>query len=184
VDSPFGLFDAQEADSFLRPDLRFIGTAQSGPPETAEVTSMATGSFMLSSPVFDEGGLITCSGADQSPPLAWSGAPGGTASFALVVDDPDASGFIHWLAYNLPGDSTSLAENAAQTGSLAQGRDSFGSVGWRGPCPPSGVHRYTFTIFALDASLSLADPPSAAEVRAALRDHVLGQAALNGRFGR
>jgi Raf kinase inhibitor-like YbhB/YbcL family protein len=142
----------------------------------------------LTSPAFEASGLIppryTCSGADQSPPLAWSGTPAGTASFALIVDDPDARGFIHWVAYDLPGDSSSLPGNAARSAEIAQGRNSFGSIGWRGPCPPSGVHRYDFTLFALDTSLSLSGDPSAADVRAAMRGHILGQATLTGRFGR
>jgi Raf kinase inhibitor-like YbhB/YbcL family protein len=149
---------------------------------------MAIDRFTLSSAAFEAGGLIppryTCSGADQSPPLAWSGTPAGTASFALIADDPDARGFVHWVAYNLSGDSSALPENATRSAEVAEGRNSFGSSGWRGPCPPSGVHRYDFNLFALDASLSLSGDASAADVWAAMRGHILGQATLTGRFGR
>jgi Raf kinase inhibitor-like YbhB/YbcL family protein len=145
-------------------------------------------SFRLASPTFADGGSIpdrhTCHGADRSPPLDWSGAPAGTRAFALIVDDPDASGWVHWVVVDLPATVTSLGDDAARTIRAVQGRTSWGTAGWRGPCPPAGTHRYVFTLYALDEPLGLRGSPAAPEVQRAMAGHVLGQATLTGRFGR
>ena len=144
--------------------------------------------FTLTSPSFAEGGAIpvvhSCDGADRSPALAWSGAPSGTAAFALVVDDPDARGFVHWVAYDIAGDATGLPEGVTATAQPPQGRNDFGRTGWGGPCPPSGTHHYVFTLYALSRSLSLTGTPTAADVRAAVKDVTLGQTTLTGLYTR
>ena len=104
---------------------------------------------------FEDGGRIpsefTCDGRDVSPQLSWEDIPDGTKSFALSVADPDASGgtFIHWLVYDIPEDV-----NEVEQGSLPEGakqvRNDFGKKEYGGPCPPSGTHRYVFTLYALD----------------------------------
>jgi hypothetical protein len=145
--------------------------------------------FVLTSPSFDEGGAIpvrhSCDGANVSPALAWQGAPQGTVSFALIVDDPDARGFIHWVAFDIPGGSGgSLAEGLRAVDALSQGRNDFGKAGYGGPCPPSGTHHYRFTLWALKSRLGLSGTPSAAEVRTALTTKILGQTSLSGTYTR
>src|SRR5512134_1918293 len=116
--------------------------------------------FSLSSASFTEGGKIPrqhgCEGPNTSPPLSWSGAPAGTKSFALIVDDPDAPSaknprpepWVHWVLFNLAAERTELAEG--QNGGGIEGRNDFKEVGWGGPLPPpgSGVHRYFFKLYA------------------------------------
>jgi Raf kinase inhibitor-like YbhB/YbcL family protein len=144
--------------------------------------------FSLSSPAFVDGGEVptryTCDGPDLSPPLDWSGAPDGTAAFALIVDDPDAAGFVHWVAFDLPGEWATLAEDASGKGGFAEGRNDFGRTGWGGPCPPSGSHRYVFELFALDRRLGLPGGSTATDVRQAIDGHVLGSTRLIGNYRR
>jgi Raf kinase inhibitor-like YbhB/YbcL family protein len=145
--------------------------------------------FVLTSPSFDEGGAIptrhTCDGSDISPALDWEGAPRGTASLALIVDDPDARGFTHWVVYDIPAGSTgSLLEGLQANDLPPQGRNDFGRTGYGGPCPPSGTHHYRFTLWALSSRLGLSGTPSAAEVRAAAASKSLGQTVLTGTYSR
>jgi Raf kinase inhibitor-like YbhB/YbcL family protein len=156
---------------------------------------MAT-DFSLGSPAFPPGGPIprrhTCEGEDVSPPLRWGGAPEGSGAFALIVEDRDARGFVHWVVADIPAGTSELAEGV-KAGSIAagspaptEGRNDFGRQGWGGPCPPrgSGDHHYVFTLLALSSALRLGGSPSAAEVRAAASGRMLGSAVLEGSFGR
>jgi Raf kinase inhibitor-like YbhB/YbcL family protein len=156
-----------------------------GPTDRPEGSSMP---LSLTSPSFSEGGPIpgrhTCDGADVSPSLAWSGAPPGTAAVALIVDDPDARGFVHWVAFDVPAEPASLAEGASGRGAFGEGRNDFGRSGWGGPCPPSGTHRYVFELFALDTALGLSGQPRAADLRRAMNGHVLVSARLSGTYRR
>ncbi len=149
----------------------------------------------IRSPAFADGATIprqyTCEGADRSPPLAWSGAPGGISVLALIVEDPDAPGgsFIHWVAFNLPPDSTGLAVGVPGTASLAaggeQGVNDFGKLGYAGPCPPPGrPHHYHFRLFALDQPVALGREATAAALRNAMQGHVKAGADLVGVFAR
>lgn len=153
----------------------------------------------LSSPAFEDGGSVprvhTCDGDDLSPPLEWTGAPKGTRSFALILDDPDAppGTWVHWVLYDLPGDLRSLPEGVPEEATLTSGArhgqcwgvDRFSRIGYHGPCPPPGKpHRYVFRIFALDTRLDLPARATKAELEAAMRGHVLEQATLTGRYGR
>lgn len=145
--------------------------------------------FVLTSSSFAEGGAIplkhSCDGESISPALAWEGQPTGTAAFALVVDDPDANGFVHWVAYNIVGGGNRLPEAVNPAGPPPQGRNGTGSTGWAGPCPPSGTHHYRFTLFALSQPLALTGAPTAVEVRAAVAAGVLlGQTILTGTYTR
>ncbi len=146
--------------------------------------------FSLTSPAFAEGGAIprehTCDGRDASPPLSWSGAPADSASLALVVDDPDAGGFVHWVLFNLTASATGSipAGYSASPDAAPQGRNGFGRTGYGGPCPPSGTHHYVFRLLALDAMLPLAGTPAAADVLAAADGHVLAEARLTGTYRR
>ncbi|MBI4355450.1 MAG: YbhB/YbcL family Raf kinase inhibitor-like protein [Candidatus Omnitrophica bacterium] len=150
--------------------------------------------FEITSTAFQANGMIpskyTCDGEDLSPPLAWQGAPSGTKSFALIADDPDAPGktWVHWVLYNLPSTTTGLPENvpkkeALQDGSR-QGMTDFDAVGYGGPCPPSGVHRYYFKLYALDTTLSFPKPPTKVQLLDAMKGRVLGESQLMGRYTR
>jgi Raf kinase inhibitor-like YbhB/YbcL family protein len=163
--------------------LGLVLAACIGPAEpTAEVTTM-----QLTSSTFDDGGPIpthhTCDGEDVSPPLAWSDVPDGTAAFVLVADDPDAGGFIHWLLTDIPGDARELPEGGGDAVGLPK-RNDFGRTGWGGPCPPSGEHRYVFTLYALSEPIQLDTVTSASEVRDAIAHRLLGEAQLAGVYAR
>jgi hypothetical protein len=157
------------------------------PAAASRETNMA--GFVLTSPSFDEGGAIpirhSCDGDDISPALDWEGAPRGTASLALIVDDPDARGFTHWVMYDIPGGSSgSLREGLQANDFPPQGRNDFGRTGYGGPCPPSGTHHYRFTLWALSSRLVLSGAPSASDVRAAAASKSLGQTTLTGTYTR
>jgi Raf kinase inhibitor-like YbhB/YbcL family protein len=151
---------------------------------------MTDEAFRVMSPAFPDGASIparfSCDGVDESPELEWTGAPDGTASFALIVDDPDARGFVHWVAFDLTGSRSGGLARAvsASPDGPPQGTNSFRRIGWNGPCPPSGTHRYRFRLLALDAELGLPNAPTADEVLRAAEGHVLGQAELTGTYSR
>ncbi|HTD70302.1 MAG TPA: YbhB/YbcL family Raf kinase inhibitor-like protein [Gemmatimonadales bacterium] len=152
--------------------------------------------FTLTSTAFTDGAAIpvkhTCDGVDVSPLLAWSGAPAGTRSFALIADDPDApaGSWVHWVVYNLPAAVSELPENVAKVealdlGGARQGRNDFRRPGYGGPCPPPGpAHRYVFTLYALDAPLTLKAGAQRKDVETTMEGHVLGSAQLLGTYAR
>jgi Raf kinase inhibitor-like YbhB/YbcL family protein len=152
-------------------------------------------SLQLTTSAFPSQGTIpkkfTCDGPDVSPPLGWSGAPPGTQSFALIVDDPDApvGTWVHWVVYDLPANTKELPEGAPKQEQLSngarQGRNDFRKIGYGGPCPPPGKpHRYFFKLYALDKKLDLKAGASKAEAESAMKGHILAQAELIGRYGR
>ena len=159
---------------------------QTSQPTPAQPTP--AGPFRLTSTAFAAGGSIprkyACDGQDTSPPLAWTGVPAGTATFALVLTDPDAGGFVHWVFFNVAsaGDGGIPAGFSAAADGPAEGRNSFGKVGYGGPCPPSGTHHYVFGLLALDAALALTGTPSASQVLAAANGHVLAEAKLTAAY--
>ena len=133
----------------------------------------------------------SCEGEDVSPQLSWMGAPEGTRSFALIMDDPDAppGTWVHWVLYDLPATARELAENVPKSEELAsgarQGRNDFRKIGYGGPCPPPGpTHRYFFKLYALDAKLNLKAGTTKADVEKTMKGHILAQAELVGRYGR
>ena len=147
----------------------------------------------LSSTSFQNGSRIpakfTCNGAGISPQLAWSAPPAGTASFALIVTDPDAPRrtFVHWVLYDLPAAAQALPEGLPGLGQLSngarQGRNDFGEIGYGGPCPPPGSpHHYILTLYALDATLNLPVGATRAQVEAAMQGHVLAKGELIGLY--
>lgn len=145
----------------------------------------------LGSSAFAPGGAIpkrhTCDGENVSPPLAWTGAPAATKSFAVACDDPDASNFTHWVLFNVPGDAVSLDEGLGPgrpPAGAAEGANDFGGLGWGGPCPPTGEHRYVFRLYALDVpKLNLASPTKQ-QLERAIEGHVLAEARLTGAYRR
>jgi hypothetical protein len=148
----------------------------------------------LTSSAFEDGGMIpvkyTCDGDNISPPLAWENIPEGTKSIALVCDDPDApmGTFVHWVLYNLPPDTNKLEENIPVTEKLENGAcqasTSFGKIGYGGPCPPSGIHRYYFKIYALDKELDESSVEDKTSLLSAMEEHILSQGQLIGRYKR
>lgn len=153
--------------------------------------STVENAIVVTSTAFSNNGAIparyTCSGGDVSIPLTWSGVPSAAQSLALTVIDPDAPGkpFVHWLVFNLPASATELPEGGPPPGSGLQGRNDFGSLGYRGPCPPPGsTHHYHFKLYALDTTLSLRSGASESEFEQAIKGHVLGAGELIGTFRR
>jgi Raf kinase inhibitor-like YbhB/YbcL family protein len=148
----------------------------------------------LRSPAFSEGSRIpskyTCDGKDASPPLSWTGIPSGGKSLALACDDPDApSGlWVHWVVFDLPPSAKGLPEGVPPTPEISgggrQGKNDFRKIGYGGPCPPSGTHRYVFTLYAVDSTLELPAGATRKDLLAAIKNHTLGEATLTGLYSR
>jgi Raf kinase inhibitor-like YbhB/YbcL family protein len=158
-----------------------------------ETVSAEGGKAMqLMSLVFTEGGMIptkyTCKGQDISPPLEWKDAPPGTKSFALICDDPDAPGatWVHWVVYNIPPNITKLTEDIRPDkefiNGMMQGNNDWPKIGYGGPCPPSGTHRYYFKLYALDAVLPLRPGIRKGALLQAMKGHILAEAQLMGTY--
>jgi Raf kinase inhibitor-like YbhB/YbcL family protein len=150
--------------------------------------------LIVTSPSFKEGEMIpakhTCDSYEVSPPLYWEGVPERAESVAVIVEDPDAPGgtWDHWVVFNLPPDFRGLSEDIEGTqgypDSTKHGLNSWDRIGWGGPCPPSGTHRYQFRVYALDAMLALPNKSSKQDVVDAMRGHVLAEGLLTGRYAR
>lgn len=132
---------------------------------------------------------FTCEGENTSPELAWKNAPSGTKTFALIVHDPDAprsGGFTHWVVYDIPAKVNHIRQGAPQgeklPGGGTQGRNDGGKIGYMGPCPPSGTHRYYFYLYALDVELNLQPGATKADLEKAMQGHILEKAELMGKY--
>jgi Raf kinase inhibitor-like YbhB/YbcL family protein len=177
-------------------DTLAVITDTSGQPQQIDHSAHSTMTFNLTSPAFPPNGSIpakyTCEGADIAPPLQWSGAPNGTKTFALIVDDPDAPDpakpqrvYVHWVVYNIPAGTTKLPENAAKSGlpsGAVQGTNDWGKQTYGGPCPPIGRHRYFFKLYALDSELTGLNKPNKAQVEKAIQGHIIGNAEVIGTY--
>lgn len=155
-------------------------------------------SLTLTSTAFTHEGPIpprhTCDAEDISPALRWTDLPEGTASIALIVDDPDAPDpdapkmtWVHWVLYNLEPSVTGLDEGASPNdlpSGARGGTTDYGHTEWRGPCPPIGRHRYFFKLFALDTALADLGEPSSQELQAAMEGHVIEATELMGTYQR
>lgn len=156
----------------------------------AVTASFAAGGagMTIGSSAFHQGGDIpakfTCDGGDTSPPLQIIGIPSEAKSLVLIADDPDApSGvFTHWLVWNIPPQTNSVAEGSAPKG--VHGKNDFGKSGYGAPCPPTGAHRYYFRVFALDRELALPSGAKRSQLDAAMKGHVIAQGELMGRYAR
>lgn len=165
------------------------GIKEDKPDEWEEIMSI-----QLSSTAFKDGDMIpkkfTCDSENVSPPLKWSGIPAGTQSISLICDDPDAPAgtWVHWVLYNVPGAVTGLPENVPSDRVLGngakQGMNDFRGLGYAGPCPPAGMHRYFFKIYALDIEIGLEPGATKAELLNAMKGHILGEGQLMGKFTR
>jgi len=148
----------------------------------------------LSSTAFQDNGLIppkyTCDGDNVSPPLAWSGVPANAKSIALIVDDPDAPAktWVQWVLFDVPIATSELAEAVPPQPSLSSGgkhgKNDFNKLGYGGPCPPSGTHRYFFKIYALDVETGLQPGASKEDLMSAMEGHILKQGELMGTYKR
>lgn len=155
----------------------------------------------ITSPAFGNNGYIparhACGGADVSPELKWEGAPAGTKSLAVIMDDPDAppGTWVHWVLFNIPASAKGLRENVARTDVLPDGsrhgtawgvnEGEFSRIGYYGPCPPPGKpHRYFFKVYALDAELDLQAGETKGALLKAMEGHVLARGELVGLFKR
>ena len=166
---------------------------QKKPVEVSEERSQDM-AISVSSSAFQEGGTIpakyTCDGNDVSPPLKWTGVPEATKSLALISDDPDApmGTWVHWVMWNIPPSARELVENMPPKPELPdgsrQGISDFRRPGYGGPCPPSGVHRYYFRIYALDTVLDLSTSTRKADLLKAMKGHILAEGQLMGRYSR
>lgn len=147
----------------------------------------------ITSSRFQNGEIIpkqyTCDGSNVSPPLSFKSVPANAKSLALICDDPDAPGmtFVHWVVYNISPQISELEEalpkDSTLSNGLQQGTNSFPEVGYNGPCPPSGTHRYFFKLYALDATISL-DKATKKQLLEAMKGHILAEAKLVGKYKR
>ena len=161
-------------------------------PTEAAVTNQLT----ITSEAFANGQSIptkySCVGRNISPPLAWNEPPAGTQSFALIMDDPDApvGTWVHWVLYNIPLAKRDLQEDLPITGknidpnAIYVGKNSSGNIGYDGPCPPSGTHRYIFKLYALDTTINLLPGVSKEQVLKEMDGHILAQGELVGTFSK
>ena len=148
----------------------------------------------ITSSAFEEGGMIpkqyTCDGANISPPLRWTSVPLGTKSLALICDDPDAPMgiWVHWIIFNLPTNINELPESIPPQKTLEngakQGINDFPKIGYGGPCPPNGTHRYYFKLYALDTEIDLDAGATKRELLKAIKGHILAEGQLMGRYKR
>jgi Raf kinase inhibitor-like YbhB/YbcL family protein len=150
----------------------------------------------LNSTAFAQGGDIprkyTCEGDDIAPPLSWSDVPERTLSLALIVDDPDAPDpaapkrtWVHWVVYNIPPDTTELKENVEGSklpNGTREGKNDWDRIGYGGPCPPIGRHRYYHKLYALDVVLPDLNQPTKADLLKAMDGHVLEEAEMIGTY--
>ena len=146
----------------------------------------------LNSLAFSDGDIIpdkfTCDGADISPPLEWGLVPENAKSIALICDDPDAlmGTWAHWVYFDIPASMKSLPENITPEENPVnggkQGTNDFGRIGYGGPCPPGGTHRYYFKIYALDTILHLPAGIDKKQLLKTMKGHIIGQAQLMGKY--
>lgn len=171
-----------------------IPTEVEAPELTATVAENDAPEFVLMSSAFEDGAeiplIFTCDGEDVSPPLAWENAPQDTATFALILEDPDAPGgtWIHWVLFEIPIAASGL-DGGIESGSnypagTTLGENDWGEIGYGGPCPPSGTHRYFFYLFALDKGAEIQPGATAETLRSAIEGQILAQSSLMGTYSR
>jgi len=180
----------QEIDDEEEIDQPVIKPEEEAPAEESEPVVPETVEFTLTCISFEDGGVLpdrhSYYGGNKSPELDWTGKPEGTVSLALVVDDPDGGNWCHLITFNLGVDIEGLGEDQPPFDVLGdgakQGKNDFGGLGWGGPCPPSGTHRYYFRLYALDSMLDLPAGATMSQVQAAMEGHILDTAALMGTY--
>jgi Raf kinase inhibitor-like YbhB/YbcL family protein len=160
------------------------GATASGPHPTRSTIGLSSSAFLNGSSIPSR---FTCDGEDTAPPLTWTRVPARARSLALLVEDQNAPGgvFVHWSVYDLPRGSSGTGTGHLPPGT-AEGRNSFGRLGYGGPCPPRGdpPHHYVFSIHALDDNPGLPSGASPAAVREAVAAHAIATGALTGTYHR
>ena len=146
--------------------------------------------FVLESSTFENGGTIPrkfgYKNGNHSPPLKFSGIPDGTKSLALIMDDPDALGavgkiWVHWVIWNIDPNNNEIKENSTPTGSI-EGKTDFGEIGYGGPAPPDKEHTYIFKLYALDEKLNIDKGSTKNHVEESMKDHIIAETKLLGRY--
>lgn len=151
--------------------------------------AISASKLSIASPAFNHEAeipaIFTCDGENVSPPLSISGVPEGARSLALIVDDSDAPDgtFTHWIVMDIPPTTTEIAQGSVPEGAV-EGTTSFGRPGYSGPCPPSGLHRYFFTLYVLDQKLGFNNQTTREALEQAMQGHMLGQTYFYGRYNR
>ena len=168
------------------------GDPQGAATEPREEAKGAKMTIEVRSSAFEEGEAIptryTCDGLDVSPPLTWGSVPDETQSLVLIAEDPDAprGTFVHWVIYNLPPDTRRLPEDIPKQLELSsgavQGVNGAGGVGYMGPCPPNGTHRYFFKIYALDTGVDLGGRATKEDLMRVMERHVIAEGRLMGTY--
>jgi Raf kinase inhibitor-like YbhB/YbcL family protein len=154
----------------------------------AEEEEEAAENMKIESTAFGNNEMIpvnyTCDGANINPQLTIGGVPAGSESLVLIVDDPDAPGgtWVHWTVWNIGPSITEISENSVPMGAVEGVTDS-GETGYRGPCPPSGTHRYFFKLYALDTTLELDSSAAVQDINEAMDGHILESVELVGLYG-
>lgn len=153
--------------------------------KNSKITNVTGSTMNLSSPAFDNGGVIpsiyTCRGAGDHPPLEIGGVPEKATSLALIVDDPDAvtrPEFVHWVVWNMTSDIREIGDNLPAE--AIEGENSIGDIGYFAPCPPSGTHHYQFKLYALDKKLELVETANKLELEKVMAGHIIDQTELVG----
>lgn len=188
--------------------LAMIVTAGCPRKDPLPAEDPARQTIRLKSTAFEDGGMIpktfTCDGSDRSPPLEWSGVPESTRSLVLICDDPDApiGTWSHWVVFNVAPQVRALKEGVPPGETIAataadepkagddnsprarQGTNDFSKLGYGGPCPPSGTHRYFFRLYALDIQLDLGSSAKRSQVLKAIEGHILAEGRLMGKYKR
>ncbi|MEK7119284.1 MAG: YbhB/YbcL family Raf kinase inhibitor-like protein [Patescibacteria group bacterium] len=168
--------------------ILLLATLQSGFwPQNSLKSQDGPASMRISSSAFGNDQAVpvrfTCNGKNVNPALIVSGVPERATSLVLIVDDPDApfGVFTHWLLWNIPPETKNIEEGEMPEGAVS-GLNSFGKPGYNGPCPASGLHRYFFTVIALDSFVGLNGQASRSELENAMRGHMVGEAHFYGRY--
>jgi Raf kinase inhibitor-like YbhB/YbcL family protein len=145
--------------------------------------------MQVTSTAFENGESIpkkyTCDGENINPPLTFSNIPAGVVSFVLIVEDPDSpnGNFTHWVMFNIPGSMLQILEHSVPDNAL-QGKNDFGNIGYGGPCPQTGTHRYIFNVYALDRKLDLMPGVTKQSVKETMQGHIMDTADITGVYTR
>lgn len=179
--------------------IYFIQKRANKPTIMSLPTITQTSMITIASQAFKQGETIptkyTCDGEDINPPLIIENTPAQARSLVLIVDDPDApvGTFTHWIMWNLPPTKKEISEDMIllggppgenSTSRIIEGENDVGDLGYAGPCPPSGTHRYFFRVFALDTALDLRQGAKRAELEVAMKNHIIDQGELMGKYSR
>jgi len=141
----------------------------------------------INSSVFQNNSFLpekyTCDGENINPPLKISNIPSNTKSLVLIVDDPDANNWTHWIVLNIPPNTFEISENSIPS-NATEGITSWGKPGYSGPCPPSGIHRYFFKLFAVDTVLDLSPQATVDQILIAMQNHLVAQTKIIAKYSK